>query len=768
MKLKHLFLGASLFASILTFGQLNRAYHVSLDTVPLPDGSGVSYQAPLLVYGYGDGQIVTDTSEITRVTASLEHSYLGDLVISLTCPNGQSTTLQAQSGGGTYLGEPIDNGYQDNNEFPGVGYEYCWTMNTENGTLGEAATSVSTLPAGDYSPYQSFSNLIGCPLNGVWTLVITDNWSSDDGYLMGWSIDFDADNADATMVEGYAFADVNENNTYDAGDFPMSNVLLRAEPGPYYAITNAEGYYKMFLPIGEYDIEQIELPDLWTQTSPFDPSSHHIIAEGGDTINYFNFGNVADVFCPHMIVDINMNNPIVCMSTNINVHYENAGSVTATSATIDVLLDDNLSYTGGGNLIAQDGQLLTFDIGDVASMESGYFNFNAEYACDQELTGSTACVEAHIYPDSTCVDDDPEWDHSSVMVNGECVDDEEVCFTITNTGEYGEGDMAGISEYRVFEDDILVETGTFQINGGETETFCFTANGSTIRFEADQRPGHPGNSHPNDVIESCGSPNNSTGFVMNYPQDDLDDFIEIDCCEVLNSYDPNDKSAIPQGLAEAHYIDSTTQLEYKIRFQNTGTAPAQRVIIMDSISEHMDITSINFLGSSHACVIDFPDSHTIRWTFDDINLPDSTSDLEGSQGFVKFKIDQVPNNPIHTFIYNDAQIYFDYNLPIYTNELRHTIGEMDLVYTDISEDVKTDNLNVFPNPTSDQLRFQLDEKIDRIEIYDIAGRLVQSSTNVQTNLHSISLKQHLPGTYVYRIFSESGKQYRGKFLLTGN
>ena len=48
------------------------------------------------------------------------------------------------------------------------------------------------MPPGDYQSAENWSNLIGAPLNGEWTLSVTDLWGSDNGYIFEWSITFDA------------------------------------------------------------------------------------------------------------------------------------------------------------------------------------------------------------------------------------------------------------------------------------------------------------------------------------------------------------------------------------------------------------------------------------------------------------------------------------------------------------------------------------------------------------------------------------------------
>ena len=125
----------------------------------------------------------------------MEHSYLRDLEISISCPNGQSIVLHdfgGQNGGPVFLGEPIDNdGFFP---IPGTGYEYCWTPNATNGTWLEFINNnnVATLPSGDYSSFDPMTDLLGCPLNGVWTITVTDLWPADNGFIFEWSIEFDA------------------------------------------------------------------------------------------------------------------------------------------------------------------------------------------------------------------------------------------------------------------------------------------------------------------------------------------------------------------------------------------------------------------------------------------------------------------------------------------------------------------------------------------------------------------------------------------------
>jgi len=162
-------------------------------TTFLPDGSGVSYSTSIAVNCYNPAQTITAASQIQSVCLDLEHSYLGDLNFSIVCPNGQSVLLKAYPGGSnTYLGCPLD----DPAVGPGTPRTYCFTPGAStllvNGTTSNCGTpSSASINAGNYMPVQPFTNLIGCPLNGNWTIQVTDNLGLDNGYIFNWDVNFD-------------------------------------------------------------------------------------------------------------------------------------------------------------------------------------------------------------------------------------------------------------------------------------------------------------------------------------------------------------------------------------------------------------------------------------------------------------------------------------------------------------------------------------------------------------------------------------------------
>ena len=172
------------------------------DTTFLPDGSGVSYMTSVTADCFDPAATITQATDVARIYVNMEHSFLGDLELKIICPNGQSSILKEYpGGGGTFLGGPNDPGPGDN--IPGIGWTYefkqnaAWgTMLTQNAIGGflvpsPGLTPGNSLPQGAYKPTQNFSNLIGCPLNGSWTIQITDNLGSDNGFIFFWGIEFD-------------------------------------------------------------------------------------------------------------------------------------------------------------------------------------------------------------------------------------------------------------------------------------------------------------------------------------------------------------------------------------------------------------------------------------------------------------------------------------------------------------------------------------------------------------------------------------------------
>ena len=197
-------------------------------TTFIPDGPNCAYvsqtgcfSVPVTFDNFPSGSTVGSADDIMSICMNVEHSYLGDLEISIVCPNGQSAMLMyyGTGGGGTYLGVPIDDSGTnccDSTCAPvGTGETYCFSNQYLTGAMGVLGTvnmGAQTLTPTNVedtigyfqTPIQQnastqadkrtvdlngFQSLVGCPLNGEWAIMICDRLGVDNGYVFWWDME---------------------------------------------------------------------------------------------------------------------------------------------------------------------------------------------------------------------------------------------------------------------------------------------------------------------------------------------------------------------------------------------------------------------------------------------------------------------------------------------------------------------------------------------------------------------------------------------------
>ncbi len=210
--------------------------------IPLPDNLGVPFTTDLTYTIFEPGATLTDISQLQSICVDMEHTFMGDFVVQIICPNGTLVSLHEQGGGGIFVGDAND--ADDVDPIPGTCWNYCWTPDATNGTWAENSDAGNTIPTsqgsaippGDYESVQSLGNLLGCPLNGTWTFQIVDNWSIDNGFICSWGMSFDPalypDLTTYTPVLGFSTTDsafwsgsgvvINENDPATASVMPTS------------------------------------------------------------------------------------------------------------------------------------------------------------------------------------------------------------------------------------------------------------------------------------------------------------------------------------------------------------------------------------------------------------------------------------------------------------------------------------------------------------------------------------------------------------------
>ncbi|TNF50411.1 MAG: T9SS type A sorting domain-containing protein [Bacteroidetes bacterium] len=224
---------------------------------------------------------------------------------------------------------------------------------------------------------------------------------------------------------------------------------------------------------------------------------------------------------------------------------------------------------------------------------------------------------------------------------------------------------------------------------------------------------------------------------------------------VVASYDPNDKTMFLNGMQSDSTILLTDQvLEYVVRFQNTGTASAIDIYVLDSISETLDLGSFEFIASSHPCSVSIED-RTLKFDFPGINLPDSTSNEPESHGFFRYRIRQAQTNQVGTVINNTAYIYFDLNEAVITNTTYDEIVEPS---SGINEIVFSE-VHLYPNPTSDDLKIQSDIRLLHAVVTDLSGKVIHE-TALTGHIAQLGVQSLPAGHYLVRIEMEGRVVYR--------
>lgn len=211
------------------------------DTAFLPDGVpcdpfDCAYRSTLTFTDYSEDAVVESVDDIYYVKINMEHSYIGDIYINITCPNGQKADILKWSGSGNNtacsseipvlsIGWDQSESTNQSADFgmvhtgssssfpcdmtvssnaPGTGWNYCWSNNNTQGytyasggglvyqsvNIHNGRIDSSNVNAGTqfYHPDEAFESLIGCPLNGDWYIEVMDGFGIDNGYIFGWEL----------------------------------------------------------------------------------------------------------------------------------------------------------------------------------------------------------------------------------------------------------------------------------------------------------------------------------------------------------------------------------------------------------------------------------------------------------------------------------------------------------------------------------------------------------------------------------------------------
>jgi hypothetical protein len=227
-----------------------------------------------------------------------------------------------------------------------------------------------------------------------------------------------------------------------------------------------------------------------------------------------------------------------------------------------------------------------------------------------------------------------------------------------------------------------------------------------------------------------------------------------DSSEIVGAIDPNDKLVFPSDK-----LPLESPITYKIRFQNMGNYPAESVVVYDTISPRLDLSTLGNIKTSHEASFTILDENVLKWDFANINLPDVENNEPESHGYIQFQIYPVRNLDKNTPIENSATIIFDYYQITPTNTTSIIVNPV----------VSDETFVAYPVPITDQILLGYQSnKEENIEIsfYNIRGSLIKQHVkpvSLGWSTLRFNLSEYSSGVY-FVVLKTSDTSYTKKLI----
>ena len=612
----------------------------------------------LVTWNFGDGTVITSTSQSVTHTYSTTGSYqvcATPVGCPTSCYNIYAYGLPSAVICGMVFNDANGNALIDSAE-TGIGGAYLqfYGSGFQTSILSDSITGNFSffIPPGTYT-----INMCGGPalVGGVVT-VPGASGTAPPSSCYSYVITINAGDTlcgfnfgilyNTSTVSGKLFFDSNSNGTFDSGEFGISNQAIQV--GPYTTYTNSQGNYSVLVPIGNYNIT-------YTPAGAFssgvvtNPGLNVSVTAAGTTYPNRNIG----LYLPPGQTDLSVTiHPSTTVTPGFPAWYSiyvcnNGPTPTAANLTMqyDAVLTP-ISQNPTASSVNTSTQTLTWNLPVINPGSCSYVWVNFNAAVGIPLGGNT------------------------------------------------------------FELAAVVPTNGIDNN--------LSNNTDTIH----------------QIVVGSWDPNNKV----------------VDYTNIPNSPDYQMESG----------VNPDQEIRYTVNFQNTGTAPAYNVVVEDAISSNLNIGTYQFVGSSHNCLI-LGSGYQRTYKFLNIMLPDSNSNEPASHGSLSYKIQAIPGLLPGEQILDHAEIYFDFNAPIITNDALVTIVGL----TSNQSPVKT-STQVYPNPANDLINASLFIKQAgpvTIQMMDISGKVVlEKLVNLYegNQLIQLELEGYSEGLYLIQVKTNDG------------
>jgi hypothetical protein len=212
---------------------------------------------------------------------------------------------------------------------------------------------------------------------------------------------------------------------------------------------------------------------------------------------------------------------------------------------------------------------------------------------------------------------------------------------------------------------------------------------------------------------------------------------------VVGSFDPNDIQCLE---GESILVEDVGEyVHYRIRFENTGTFPAENIVVKNVLdTQKFDVSSLQVLAGSHEFFTTI-NANKMEFFFENVNLP---FDDDNNDGYILYKIRTLPTLEEGDVFTNNAEIFFDYNFPIDTNVYNTEV----VMSLGISETV-INGFGIYPNPAEDHLTIRSRQVIDKVKIMNTMGQLFKEVIPQGDN-PQIDVSELIRGIYIVQITAD--------------
>jgi uncharacterized repeat protein (TIGR01451 family) len=599
-------------------------------------------------------------------------------------------------------------------------------------------------------------------LPGTYSLTVPATWQSSNGYLVSYnnppfitinsstttypfsSVGLICDTVATNMCAiGFVFCDSDNNGVYSSNESVLPNVPFTLVNGnvAYGFWTNSNGYFN-----GQYQ----GLPGSATtiQVNP-----NYVLPNGG-TINSGPYTFMASTCTSQTTVPIpvncgNFTNPTSCVAVTVfcdpndNGILDN-GETPIPNAPLTIIANpfaSNLTIYTDSNGVAQicgnyfQSTTLFASINQNWLGQHGYQALNVNFTIQTSPAGTTNMAYYPIDCSPTlCAD---LWTSVTPWIG---YFQGTTAYIKLKYGNYGPLTATSGTLQLTLPAGVSVVTSSINIPG-------YTISGNTISWNIAATP----NFQFTDIIQvtvpsglPSGTPHNFIATIT--PSSSINDCNQTNNTSNLlqilgSSYDPNDKTVnLPEQISPV--VDD--YLTYVIRFQNTGTAPAQNVYIMDTLSPYIDWSSVQVLETSHPMNLLELNGGILRFDFPQIWLADSTTNEPLSHGHVVYRVKENPGNGPGIGIANTASIYFDWNDPVVTNTTWNVNADLAVIDNQQAQFV------VYPNPATNAVTISGQQDITAVQLMDMMGNLVYEMTANSKQL-TIATADLQAGVYILAV-----------------